>query len=116
MAVVRPTKAVSATRKTLNASTKNWSWKTRMGPWRSTRRTSSAAATSVEELTATLSSGALRRAPKRASNTNPRRGKPSTASSSKSILLEVFHVAQIEAPELLADLKEEKAENEDADQ
>ena len=63
IAVVKPTKAVSATRKTLNGSTKNCRSRTSSGPPTITRAVSATAAANVRKLTATLTAGASRRSP-----------------------------------------------------
>src|SRR4051794_27677698 len=137
--VVKPTNAVSATRKTLNGSTKNCLSSTRSGPSRITRAVNAAAARNVSRLTMALISGARWRWPMRASTMPPRTGKPRTAMISIIVpkprrpsrdvpcgpglrprfslaLLQLLHVLQIEAVELLANLEEEDAEDQHADQ
>jgi hypothetical protein len=79
MAVVKPTKAVSATRKTLKGSTKNCRSSTSSGPPTTTRAVSATAAANVRKLTATLTVGASRRSPMSASSAAPASGKPRTA-------------------------------------
>ena len=78
-AVVKPTKAVSAMRKTLNESTKKSLFTTSSGPSRTTLMLSASDASQVSRLTATLTRDAGGRAPITASNSAPASGKPSTA-------------------------------------
>ena len=79
IAVVNPTNAVSATRKTLNESTKNCRPSTSCGPSTITRAVSATAAANVRKLTATLTVGAARRSPMTARSAAPASGKPRTA-------------------------------------
>src|SRR5439155_13845247 len=115
-AVVKATKAVSATRNTLNGSTKNCSSSATIGPSAITRLVSSAAAPKVTRLIMALASGAQRLCPTRASSTAPATGITSTSAISKSVLLQLFHMLDVEAVELLADMEEEDAEDERAHQ
>src|SRR5665213_2071521 len=87
-----------------------------MGPPPMIRRTRAPAAISVARLIATLTSAARRRAPTSVSKIAPTTGIARTSTSSTSVLLECFELMQIEAVELLADLEEEDAENEYADE
>ena len=73
-AVVKPTNAVSATRNTLNGSTKNSRSRTSIGPAEITRTVSAPAAMSVQRLATTLISGAKSRSPMAASTTAPTSG------------------------------------------
>ena len=136
--VVNPTNAVSATRKTLNGSTKNCLSRTSKGPSDITRTVSAVAARNVSRHTATLTAGACSRSPTMASSTAPAMGRPRTAmisimgdvelrSSTRAshhrygcsrslVLLELFHMLQVQAVELLTDLEEEHAEDKHADQ
>src|SRR5260370_9148357 len=116
-AVVKPTNAVRATRKTLKESTKNCSCTARMGPSLMTRTPRNALATRVARLMPTFNSAAKRRAPSSASNTEPRNGSPKTSMiSTSSVLLQRFEVMQIEAVKLLTNLEEKDAQNEHANQ
>src|SRR6266852_6388497 len=116
-AVVNATKAVSATRNTLNGSTKNCSSNATIVPSDTTRLVRSAAATKVARLIAAFSSAAQRLWPNRPSSTPPASGRPRTSAiSCMSVLLELLHVADVEAVELLADMKEKYSEDEGADQ
>src|SRR5450432_428938 len=116
MAVVQPTKAVSATRKTLNGSTKNCSFPNSKGPSTITRRVSATLARKVPKLSATLTSGARRWAPTSAKIRLPARGMPRSNASSMSFLFELFEMLQIKAVELLADLEKEHAEDHRTDE
>src|SRR3972149_5390168 len=109
-AVVKPTNAVSATRNTLNGSTKNCSSSATIGPSATTFAVSNAAAQKVAKLMAALTSGAQRLWPTSASTRPPSSGMPRTRAISKSVFLELFHVPDLEAVELLADMEKEKAE------
>src|SRR5438105_4120647 len=115
-AVVKPTKAVSATRNTLNGSTKNCPSSASSGPSAITRLVSSAAAARVTRLAAALASGAQRMCPTSASSTAPATGMTSTSAISKSVCLQLFHMLDVEAVELLADMEKEDAEDERAHQ
>src|SRR5712675_2153511 len=135
-AVVKPTKAVSATRNTLNGSTKNCSLSKSastttstldgsatnccpsqmIGPPEMTRAVRSVAAKKVAKLMVAFSSGAQPRCPVRASSSAPRSGRPRTIAISTLVFLQLFHMPDIEAVETLADMEEEDAENEGADQ
>src|SRR4029453_15905194 len=119
--VVKPTNAVSATRNTLNGSTKNSLSIAMNGPSPMTRNVRAAAATSVPKLATTLTSAAKRRCPTTASTVAPMSGRPRTARISFTrvgslVLLELLEMLQVEAVELLADLEEEHTENQHGDQ
>src|SRR5690242_20132521 len=77
--VVKPTKAVSATRKTLNESTRKSLPATSIGPAEITWTVSAAAASSVNPQTTTLTHGASSRSPMSASTSAPTSGMPRTA-------------------------------------
>ena len=77
--VVKPTNAVSATRNTLNESTKKSFSATRSGPADITRTVSAAAAASVAPQTTTLTMDASSRSPTAASSSAPTSGMPRTA-------------------------------------
>src|SRR5437660_1633314 len=96
-AVVKATKAVSATRNTLNGSTKNCSSSATIGPSAITRRVSSAAAAKVARLIAALAPGAQRLCPSSASSTAPATGMTSTSAISKSVFLQLFHMLDVPA-------------------
>src|SRR2546426_7787242 len=100
-AVVKATKAVSATRNTLNGSTKNCSSSATIGPSAITRPVSSAAAPKVTRLIMALASGAQRLCPTSASSIAPATGITSTSAISKSVFLQLFHMLDVEAVELL---------------
>src|SRR3989338_5576879 len=114
--VVKATKAVSATMKTLNESTKNCSSIAVIGPSVTTRAVRKAEATNVPKLMAAFSSGANERQPNSASSRPPIKGIASIQKISTSIFLEFFHVLQIQAVEGFPDLEEEDAQNDHADQ
>src|SRR6476661_2892311 len=101
--VVKPTNAVSATRKTLNGSMRNWRCSTRSGPPSITRIVSAAAASSVQKLAAAFTVGANERW-------------PISARSSVVAFPQLFEVLEVEAVELLANLEEEDAEDQHADE
>src|SRR3989338_5843349 len=105
-------KAVSATRNTLNWSMKNCSRNATCGPASTTRTVSATAAAKVQKLISEFSSAAQQRAPNAASSRPPSSGESSSAMSCRSIILEFFHVGDVEAVEGLADLEEEDAEDE----
>src|SRR3990172_374458 len=115
-AVVKPTNAVSATKNTLNGSTKNCSSSATIGPSATTFAVSNAAAHKVAKLISAFSSGAQRLWPTSASSAPPNSGTPRTSAISNSILLQLFHMPDVEAVELLADMEKENAENEGPDQ
>src|SRR5487761_1327430 len=73
--------------------------------------TSNVAAASVVRLTQILSCATKRRAPKKANNNAPASGIERTRKISNSVLLQAFQVMQIEAVELLPDLKKEDSQN-----
>src|SRR5665647_102959 len=77
---------------------------------------SAAEASSVARLMTRFSSGAKRRWPVSANNALPNNGIPSSNSISMSVFLELFHMPYFQTVERLADLEEENAENEHADQ
>src|SRR5262245_52134176 len=137
--VVNPTSAVSATRNTLNGSTKSWRSSTIIGPSAITRTVSAHAATNTSALIATLIAGAMPRCPTTARIAAPATGRPSTARISiilfsrpprrtsrirahvcrapRSLALpQALHVLEVEAVELLAYLEEEHAEDQHPDQ
>src|SRR5678815_2108740 len=117
MAVVRPTKAVSVTRKTFSGSMKNSSSPARTGPEETTRAVSTQAAAKVAKLKPALMSRAKARCPVNARTTLPSRGMPRTKNSdSTSVVLQLLEVTDVEAVELLADLEHEDADDQDADQ
>src|SRR5436190_5730969 len=118
-AVVMPTNAVSATRNTLNGSTRNCWCSASSGPVRITRTVSEAAATKVQALAATFTAGAIARCPMSASAIAPITGVARTTMISITgarLFLELLEVLQVEAVELLADLEEEHAEDQHADE
>src|SRR5687768_4369033 len=87
------------------------------GPCSTTCAVSTQAATKVPRLKATLISIATLRWPTSASTTPPASGIPRTKrSASKSIFLELFEVADVQAVELLADLEHEHAQDQHPDQ
>src|SRR5438034_1914031 len=90
---------------------------TNCGPPAMTCTVSTQAAMKVKKLNTTLSSIAQLRCPNAASTRLPASGIPRTKSSvSNSVFLEFFQVADVEAVEALADLEEEHAEDQHADQ
>src|SRR6266576_620476 len=135
-AVVNPTKAVSATRNTLNESTKNcflsrsasttrstldgsgtnFSPSQMIGPPEMTRAVSRTAAKKVAKLIVAFSSGAQPRWPVRVSSSAPRSGSTRTSAISKLVFLQLFHMPDIEAVEALADMEEKYSEYEGADE
>src|SRR6516164_2203636 len=123
MAVVRPTSAVSVTRKTLKGSMKNCSRAKLRLPAPITCTVRAQAARNVTRLKATLSSGAKRRAPKIASTAAPASGLPMSSRNSMllaplgdGVLAQGFEMMEIQAVELLADLEKEDAEHQHRDQ
>src|SRR5574340_439161 len=114
--VVKATKAVSATRKTLKESTKNCSFSAVSGPSVMTRAVSAPEAMKVPRLIAELSSGANCRQPNSASSRPPIRGKANTQRISTSLFFQFFHVLQVQTVESLPDLEEEDAQDDHADQ
>src|SRR4029079_14808757 len=88
------------------------------GPFATTSAVSAQAATKVPRLNATFSSIARSRWPTRASITTPASGMPRTMRSSPTsvLLLQRLEVAHVEAVELLADLEQEHAEDQHADE
>src|SRR6476661_1959150 len=101
---------VSATRKTLNGSTRNWAPNASSGPVRTTRIVSATAAANVHALAATLTAGAIARCPTSASSAAPITGAARTKTISTtfvaSLFLQLLEMLEIEAVELLADLEE----------
>src|SRR5512143_1183294 len=116
--VVKPTNAVSATRKTLKGSIRKLSWNASSGPRSTTRTVSAAAAASVQKLTIALIVGATGRWPTSARSSAPATGRARTKATSITRssphsfgFLELLEVLEVEAVELLADLEEEHAED-----
>src|SRR5256885_926332 len=87
-----------------------------MGPPEMTRAVSRVAAKKVAKLIAAFSSGAQPRCPVRASSSAPRSGRHRTIAISTLVFLQLFHVPDVQAVEALADMEEEDAEDERADQ
>src|SRR2546429_2045597 len=87
-----------------------------MVPPAMTRAVSSVVAKNVAKLIVAFSSGAQLRWPARASRSAPRRGTPRTSAISTLVLLELFHMPDVEAVEALADMEEKYSEYEGADQ
>src|SRR6476620_6161350 len=110
-----PTNAVSATRKTLNGSTRNWLRTTSSGPLPITRTVSAVAARNVHTLATTLTSGAKGRCPTNASTAAPATGNARTSSTSITVF-QLLEVLEVEAVELLADLEEEDPEDQHEDE
>src|SRR5665213_2858471 len=115
IAVVHPTNAVSVTRNTLNGSTRNCLSRTSSGPSMTTRSVSADAAANVRKLAATFTHPAYARSPTSISVMAPASGRHSTAMTS-IMLFELFEMRKVETVELLADLEEEYAEDQHADQ
>src|SRR5690242_3733898 len=117
--VVNPTSAVSATRNTLKASTRNSSCISVIGPSAMVRAVSAAADSSVSRLIDAFISAAQERLPHTASSSAPSSGKPSTRAMSimeGSFVLELLQMMNVETVEGLANLEEKDAEDERADQ
>src|SRR5204863_483266 len=87
-----------------------------MVPPAMTRAVSSVVAKNVAKLIVAFSSGAQLRWPARASRSAPRRGTPTTSAISTLVLLELFHMPDVEAVEALADMEEKYSEYEGVDQ
>src|SRR5256714_15031003 len=87
-----------------------------MVPPAMTRAVSSVVAKNVAKLIVAFSSGAQLRWPARASSSAPRRGTPRTSAISTLVLLELFHMPDVEAVEALADMEEKYSEYEGAAQ
>src|SRR5262245_43976411 len=115
IAVVIPTNAVSATRNTLKASTKNCPRSASCGPSKITVTASAAAAANVQAVTAMFTSGATGRCPTSASAIAPASGRTSRRTISITVFLPV-EMLEVEVVELLADLEEEDTEDQDANQ
>src|SRR5258706_14585938 len=117
-AVVRPTKAVNATRKTLKESIKNCSSATSMLPCAMTRTVSALAPMKVAKLNRTLASAAQRRSPSTQRIAAPSRGGAPTSSrnSTSTILFQRLEILQIEVVQLFANLEEEHAQHQHRDQ
>src|SRR5258708_11380437 len=119
IAVVKPTNAVSATRNTLNGSTKKSLPATSSGPVEITRTVSAPAASSVRPQAITLTIGASSRSPITASRSAPASGMPRTARISimrRARLfpfplgfLQLLEMLEIEAVELFPGLEKEHA-------
>src|SRR3990172_4741016 len=100
--VVNATKAVSATRNTLNWSMKNCSLNATCGPESITRIVKATEARKVQPLIIELSSAAQEREPNTASMPPPNSGMSNSAINCRSIILELLHVRDVQAVEGLA--------------
>src|SRR5690349_16667343 len=118
IAVVKATNAVSATRNTFSGSRKNSPCQASTGPSAMTRAVSAPAPSSVAKLKATFRSRAKPRWPMPARSAAPASGEASKRrrASMRSVVLQALQVADVQAVELLADLEQEHAEDQDADQ
>src|SRR5471032_2008419 len=115
--VVRPTKAVSATRNTLSGSTKKSLSSAKNGPCATVCAASSMAAAKVRELNPTLRFGAKWCCPPSARHPPATSGMPRTSSRTQALVIfEFFEVANVQTIELLANLEHEDAQDQDAHQ
>src|SRR5512136_165096 len=87
-----------------------------IGPWAMTLAVRSVVAKKVAKLMVAFSSGAQLRWPASASSSAPRSDRLRTIAISKLVFLQLFHMPDIEAVELLADMKEKYSEDEGPDQ